>query len=770
MKRETAEHEMLDDCTGVGETLFERVVITSPLIVLPTASVTETIAKMHQTRSPYAIVVEQRPKNPSEAENLTPYLVGLFTERDLVRAVASEQSFAEVAIATVIDPHVPTMLAQNITSATEIFVCMRQQQVRYLPVIRANGQLAGIITEQSLRRSLIVPYLLKFKSVSEAIMTQVMCISQTASVIRAAQLMASQNVSCVIATDDSNFPIGIITERDIVQFKALTLDAHTTCIAQVMSTPLFLIGVQDALWLAHQKMNQHRVRRLVVCTSTGTLVGLVTQDSILQTLNSADSQQIVALLQQEVMQLHAEKQTLLKARNRELEQSQLNLSHRLESQQLEQRKTQEQLEVAYQALEQSHDELSKTNKALNNTLQELQNAQQALQQTNIELESSVERRTSDRLRAEGRWRSLLEKVHLVVIGLDQAGKVNYANPFFLQLTGYNAEDVLEKSWFENFVPHDEYEHTYQYFQNLITDGANVNRASADEANANKANIPRYQNAILTRSGSTRVINWNNVALRDRTNNIIGTISIGEDITDRLAVDRMKGEFVSVVSHELRTPLTAIHGGLHLITSGLVASNSHQGKELLQVAAENSQRLVRLVNDILELERLESGQAQLNREKVVSQQITSQAVHTFKVAANTHNLTIEVSDPGLELMADSDRLVQVLTNLLDNAIKFSPENATILISVEKTSLSPEKGEAAALFKVKDQGRGIPSENLSEIFERFTQINYDDSREKGGTGLGLAICYNIVQQYGGRIWVKSKLGEGSCFFFSVPLLSQ
>ncbi|MEM9945014.1 MAG: ATP-binding protein [Cyanobacteria bacterium P01_D01_bin.36] len=747
---------------------------------MPTTSVTETIAKMHQTRSTYAIVVEQRPESQPESQpksqpengNLTPYLVGLFTERDLVRAVASDQSFAEVAIATVIDPHVPTMLAQNITSATEIFVRMRQQHVRYLPVIRTNGQLAGIITEQSLRRSLSAPYLLKFKSVSEVIATQVTCISQTASVIRAAQLMASQNVSCVIATDDSNFPIGIITERDIVQFKALALDTHNTCIAQVMSTPLFLIGVQDALWLAHQKMNQHRVRRLVACTPTGNLVGLVTQDSILQALDSADSQQIVALLQQEVMQLHAEKQTLLKARNRELEQSQLTLSCRLESQQLEQRKTQEQLEVAYQKLEQSHDELSKTNKALNDTLQELQDAQQALKQTNIELESSVEHRTSDLLRAEGRWRSLLEKVHLVVIGLDQAGKVNYANPFFLQLTGYNAEDVLEKSWFENFVPHDEYDHTYQYFQNLMIDGANANRTnanrvSADEASVNRANVPRYQNAILTCSGSTRVINWNNVALRDRSNNIIGTMSIGEDITDRLAVDRVKGEFVSVVSHELRTPLTAIHGGLHLITSGLVASNSHQGKELLQVAAENSQRLVRLVNDILELERLESGKAKLNPKKVVSQQITSQAVHTFKVAANTHKLTIEVSDPGLELMADSDRLTQVLTNLLDNAIKFSPENATIWISVEKTPSSPETGEATALFQVKDEGRGIPSENLSEMFERFTQINYDDSREKGGTGLGLAICHNIVRQHGGRIWVKSKLGEGSCFFFTVPL---
>ncbi|MEO0644930.1 MAG: ATP-binding protein [Cyanobacteria bacterium J06650_10] len=621
-----------DDFTGAEDTLFEQVVITSPLTVSPTASVTETIAKMHQQRSSYAIIADRQPTPQREDQRLKQHLLGLFTERDLVRAVTSQQPFAEVEITAIMDAQAPTILKKDITSATAIFRLMRQQKVRHLPVIKANGLLAGLIT----------------------------------------------------------------------------------------------------------------------------------QDSILQALNSENSQQMVALLQQEIMQLRTENQTLREARNRELEQwqslscgeSQLSLSSRLENKQLEQQQPQEQLEMTYHELEKSHDALSKTNTELNETLQELQSTKQTLQQTNIELEHRVDQRTSDLLRVEGRWRSLLEEVPLVVIGLDLEGKVNYANPFFLQITGYSAEEVLERSWFKNFVPHDEQDHTYQYFQTFI----------------NSREIPlHYQNEILTRSGSARMIAWHNVTLRDRINNIIGTMSIGEDITDRLAVDRMKGEFVSVVSHELRTPLTAIHGGLKLITSGLVASDSLQGKELLQVAAESSQRLVRLVNDILELERLESGKAQLSRKRILSQEITAQVARVFKVAASTKQIAIAISDPGLVLMADCDRLIQVLTNLLDNAIKFSPKSTTIKLSVEHRYASA-KEEATALFKVKDEGKGIPSEDLLEIFKRFTQVNYDDSREKGGTGLGLAICHNIIRQHGGKIWVESTLGKGSCFYFTVPLFSH
>jgi PAS domain S-box-containing protein len=608
---------MIGDFTDAQSTLFERVVITSPLTVSPATAVSETIAKMHQARSSYAVIVEQPPASQPSKQRL----VGLFTERELVRAVASEQSLAkhsfdESPITSVMARQMPTVLKRNVTSAINLFVQMRQQDLRYLPVVDDSGYIAGLIT----------------------------------------------------------------------------------------------------------------------------------QDSIIQALDSENSQKVVALLQHEVMQLRAENRILLEARNPELEQAQLDLDGQLKNRRREQQSTKKDLEAAYDALERSHNALSVTN-------QELQSTKRRLQQINAELEGQVERRTSDLRQAESRWRSLLEEVHLVVIGLDLDGKVNYANPFFLWLTGYSAEEVIEKYWFDDFIPEAEYEQTYEYFQTFV----------------NNRELPlRYQNAILTRSGSERIIAWNNVAMRDRTNRIIGTMSIGEDITDRLVVDRMKGEFVSVVSHELRTPLTAIHGGLNLITSGLVASDSQTGKDLLQVAADSSERLVRLVNDILELERLESGKAQINQAEVNSQTLTAQAVRTFQVVASSKEITIEIHDPGLILMVDCDRLMQVLTNLLDNAIKFSPNNTTIELSVERRH--PSRQKPKALFKVKDEGRGIPSEDLLEIFERFTQINYADSREMGGTGLGLAICHNIIRQHGGEIWVESRLGTGSCFFFTVPLSTQ
>ena len=238
------------------------------------------------------------------------------------------------------------------------------------------------------------------------------------------------------------------------------------------------------------------------------------------------------------------------------------------------------------------------------------------------------------------------------------------------------------------------------------------------------------------------------------------------LAERLSIDRMKGEFVSVVSHELRTPLTAIHGGLQLITMGLVSADSQQGQELLQIAADSSQRLVRLVNDILDLERLESGRTVLEWAPVSSRQLTEQAVWMSQGVAEERQITIMLQDPDLMLMADGDHLIQVLTNLLDNAIKFSPEHATVWLSVEPD----DPAGTMALFKVRDEGKGIPAANLADIFDRFTQVNYSDTRERGGTGLGLAICHNIIGQHGGKIWADSRLGQGSCFCFTVPLMPE
>lgn len=263
-------------------------------------------------------------------------------------------------------------------------------------------------------------------------------------------------------------------------------------------------------------------------------------------------------------------------------------------------------------------------------------------------------------------------------------------------------------------------------------------------------------------------------LNNPHNSPVSTVSTAKLAAEHVAIDQIKGEFVAMVSHELRTPLTAIHGGIKLLSQGIVASQSEQGKHLLQVAAESSQRLVKLVDNVLELERLKSGGNLLHKQLINTQDVTGQIADSFGAIARQTNITLEICDPSIQLLADGDRLNQALTHLLDNAIKFSPSGSTVHIAVEliaagASTSSPSNnflsGQESALFTVRDQGIGIPSEQCINIFERFVQLSAAGSAKKG-TGLGLTICRNIVEQHGGTLWVESKLGEGSCFHFLLP----
>jgi signal transduction histidine kinase len=236
---------------------------------------------------------------------------------------------------------------------------------------------------------------------------------------------------------------------------------------------------------------------------------------------------------------------------------------------------------------------------------------------------------------------------------------------------------------------------------------------------------------------------------------------------------MKDEFVSVVSHELRTPLTAIHGALSLLNGGYIDPLSERGNQAIKIAADSAERLVRLVNDILELERLQSGKIKLEKTSINIRDLLLHAQAEFEVTATKANITIETIATDMNISADRDRLLQVLTNLLSNAIKFSPPDTKIVLTAHphqyrtKYSLMPEVDCPYVLFTVKDYGRGIPPGKIEKIFERFQQVDSSDSRQKGGTGLGLAICRNIVEQHGGRIWVKSILERGSKFYFTIPI---
>jgi signal transduction histidine kinase len=173
-----------------------------------------------------------------------------------------------------------------------------------------------------------------------------------------------------------------------------------------------------------------------------------------------------------------------------------------------------------------------------------------------------------------------------------------------------------------------------------------------------------------------------------------------------------------------------------------------------------------VNDILDLERLQSGKITLNKQKFNTAELLEESTELMQLMANKSEVNLSILPQSIELTVDKDRIIQVLTNLLSNAIKFSPKGSTVFMTVEKIKANASQAEAV-LFKVQDQGRGIPADKLETIFERFHQVDASDSRKQGGTGLGLAICRNIVEQHEGKIWAESTLGLGSIFYVLLPL---
>ena len=239
--------------------------------------------------------------------------------------------------------------------------------------------------------------------------------------------------------------------------------------------------------------------------------------------------------------------------------------------------------------------------------------------------------------------------------------------------------------------------------------------------------------------------------------------IARDVSERREIEHAKDQFVSIVSHELRTPLTSIRGALGLLAAGRLDAVPEKKKRMLELAASNTDRLIRLINDILDVERISSGNAPLERQSVAAIPIIEHAVDTLQPFAEKAGVELQWAGEDLEINADQDRITQTLTNLIGNAIKFSPAGSVLRVSVRRD-------RSFAQFAVADEGRGIPADKLESIFVRFQQVDASDSREKGGTGLGLAISRGIVQAHGGRIWVESEVGRGSVFRFTIPLASQ
>ena len=373
---------------------------------------------------------------------------------------------------------------------------------------------------------------------------------------------------------------------------------------------------------------------------------------------------------------------------------------------------------------------------------------------------------SDQVRAETKLRvlsrqsdSILESVGDGIYGIDLEGRVTVINPAAAQMLGYKAQDLLGRRM-------------HEIIHSRHADGSAY---PAEECPVLRTvqtldTVRVHDDVFWRRDGTSFPVEYvarpQLDARQDHAGGIgnrpqaVGVVVAFRDTTERRALDRLKDEFISTVSHELRTPLTSLRAALGLVTGGALHAKPDKQRQMLAIAVGNTDRLIRLVNDFLDMERISSGSAELHPVQVPAQQLFERVLGLQQSAADKKKLKFNLQSNGVELYADPDRIVQVLTNLVSNAVKYSPQGGTIWLSARQTD------EHEVSIAIHDQGRGIPQDKLERIFERFHQVDASDARQMGGTGLGLAICRSIVAQHGGRIWASSPPGEGATFRFTLP----
>jgi signal transduction histidine kinase len=251
-------------------------------------------------------------------------------------------------------------------------------------------------------------------------------------------------------------------------------------------------------------------------------------------------------------------------------------------------------------------------------------------------------------------------------------------------------------------------------------------------------------------------------LRNDLGEITGAVATFQDITNLYEVDRLKSEFVSIVSHELRTPLTSIKGSLQLLKTDLPVSDPDH-RVLMDVALANTDRLVRIINDILDISKIEAGRLELTPRPYDVRDLLNHSIESVGQIAKGSSVTLTaLVPPDLpRVLADPDRTVQAIVNLLSNALKYAPARSEV-------TLEAQAGPSGFVtITITDRGRGIPEEKLSQLFQKFQQIDGADTRKFRGTGLGLAITKALVEMQGGSVGVTSEMGGGSTFSITIPV---
>jgi PAS domain S-box-containing protein len=723
---------------------LDQVVERSPLTVTPDTIIIDALALMDEagTESCELFPTDLPNSSSPSSEYKSCILVvedgrllGMFTERDVVKLTAAGIDLSSTKLVEVMAKDIITLTESESENALTALSLLREQGIRHLPVVDFQGQLVGIITPSSIDKALQPANLLKIRRVAEAMTPQIIHARSNTNILALAQLMTDYNVGCVVIVEVKNqelrqiddtlhlIPVGIITERDIVKLRLKQVNLATNEAKDVMSTPLFCLTSEDSLWVAHQKMQNHHVRRLVVIGEQGELQGIVTQTSLLQVLDPVEMASVITALQQKVEVQTAQ----LKQVNQELQQE------IIQRQQIE------------NALRHLRDKLEK-----------------GVAQRTVELSSKTAlliREIEIRRQAE---ETIREQAALLNVATDAIFVRNFNEQIIFwnqgaeNIYGWKADEVIGKN--PNQIL---YKDTSQLEVALKT----VVECGSWQGELQK----------VTKDGKNVTIASRWTLVRDECGKPKSILTVDTDITEKkqlesqfLRVQRLEnlGTLAGGIAHDLNnilTPILAIAQLLPLTLQNLDERNRH----MLRILEVNTKRGSDLVQQILSFARGVEGKRAVLQVRHIISEVEQIIKGSFpKLIEVKKNIPRDL----WTVYCDATQLHQVFMNLCVNARDAMPNGGILSISADNLYIDENyakmnveaKVGSYVVVTISDTGFGISPEIIDKIFDPFFT-----TKELGeGTGLGLSTVIGIVKNHGGFINVYSEVNKGTSFKVYLP----
>lgn len=354
------------------------------------------------------------------------------------------------------------------------------------------------------------------------------------------------------------------------------------------------------------------------------------------------------------------------------------------------------------------------------------------------IDGGFHRMAESLLDARTKEQALTENALDVICSLDERGKFTKMNQAVKGLWGYDADELMGRT-IVSLVEPAQVERTNQALEDVIS---------------GKSTVP-FELKMRRKDQTTCDMSWSaHWSESDKS-----LFCVAHDISERKRLERMKQEVVAMVSHDLRSPLTSIQAMFDLLEAGALGQLNDKGEDKIRRSSASLNRLISMINDLLDMEKLESGMFELDLAEVEFSTLAAHALEAVQTSAEQKQIQLQIDKSAAKVYCDGDRIVRVLINFLSNGIKFSPENSIIRLAISQIDHTVQ-------IDVVDQGKGIPSDKLETVFERFKQVERADETTKGGSGLGLAICKAIVEAHHGSIGATSEIGQGSTFWIRLP----